>query len=105
LAPPPKGFLKFNIDGASKGNLGTAGRGRVLRDERGNILFIFYGHLGKATNNMAEFMAMEQCLEFPIQDNRHNVIVEAYSEVIINSVKRISWGMMLKKSSRNWRLI
>jgi len=29
--PPPKGFLKFNIDGASKGNPGTAGYGGILR--------------------------------------------------------------------------
>eukprot|EP00253_Pinus_taeda_P002721 PITA_02721 len=30
--PPPKSFLKYNIDGASKGNLGVAGFGGVLRD-------------------------------------------------------------------------
>ena len=102
---PLKGFLKFNIDGASKGNPGTAGHGGVLRDERGNILFIFYGHLGKATNNMAKVMAMEQCLEFMIQDNRHNVIIEADSELIINSTKRISWGTTPEKVSKNWSLI
>ena len=74
--PPPKGFLKFNIDGASKGNPSTVGHGGVLRDENGNILFIFYCHLGRATNNMAELMAMEKCLDFLEQDNRQNVIVE-----------------------------
>jgi len=26
-------------------------------------MFIFHCHLGKATNNMAELMALEQCLE------------------------------------------
>eukprot|EP00253_Pinus_taeda_P008734 PITA_08734 len=57
--PPPKGFLKFNIDGASKGNPGFAAYGGVLRDEHGEVLFIFYCHLGKAMNNMAELMAME----------------------------------------------
>jgi len=53
----------------SKGNPGTAGHGGVLRDEKGNILFIFHGHLGKATNDMAEILAMEYCLEFLLQDN------------------------------------
>lgn len=62
--PPLKGFLKFNIDGASKGNPGTTGYGGVLRDENGSVIFIFHCHLGKATNNMAELMAMEQCLDF-----------------------------------------
>lgn len=62
--PPPKGFLKYNIDGTSKGSLGTASFGGVLRDEEGSIIFIFHCHLGRATNNMAELMAMEQCLDF-----------------------------------------
>jgi len=31
--PPPKGYMNFNIDGASKGNLGTTGFGGVLRDD------------------------------------------------------------------------
>lgn len=56
--PPPKGFLKFNTDGASKGNRSIAGCGGVLRDEKGSFLCIFHIHLGKATNNMGELMAM-----------------------------------------------
>jgi len=87
---PPKGFLKYNIDGALKGNQGTAGYGGALRDENGSILFIFHCHLGRATNNMAELMALEQCLDFLEQDNCQNVIVEADSELIISSIKRIS---------------
>lgn len=103
--PPPKGFLKFNIDGASKGNLSKAGHGGVLRDDRGDIIFIFYGNLGKTTNNMAELMAMEQILEFLVEENRQNTIIEVDSEIVINSVRRISWGTRPKKSSSNWRLI
>lgn len=96
--------MKFNTDGASKGNPGTVGHGRVLRDEKGHILFIFHGHLGKATNNMSEILVMEHCLEFLLHDNQHNVIVEADFELIINSAKKISWGMALEKVSKNWRL-
>eukprot|EP00253_Pinus_taeda_P005372 PITA_05372 len=61
--PPPLGYLKYNIDGASKGNLGSAIFGGVLRDDTGNLLSFFHGHLGRATNNMAEAMAMEKCLD------------------------------------------
>eukprot|EP00253_Pinus_taeda_P024910 PITA_24910 len=103
--PPPKGFLKFNVDGASKGNPDTAGHGGVLRDDKENILFIFHGHLGKATNNMAEILAMEHCLEFLLQHNQHNVIVEANSDLIINSAKKIIRGTAPEKVSKNWRLI
>eukprot|EP00253_Pinus_taeda_P006221 PITA_06221 len=102
--PPLKGFLKFNIDGASEGNPGLAGHGGVLRDDKGDILFIFHDHLGKATNNMADSMAMEQCLEILVQENCQNMIIEADSELVINTVKRISWGTNPKKDSKNWRL-
>lgn len=103
--PPPQGFLQYNIDEASKGNLGTVGLGGALRDEEGSIIFIFHCHLRRATNNMAELMAMEQCLDFLKQDNCLNVIIEADFELIINSIKRISCGMVLKKVSKHSRLI
>jgi len=103
--PPSKGFLKYNIDGASKDNLGTMGFGGVLRDEDGSILFLFHCHLRKSTNNMAELMALEQCLEFIKLDNCLNVIIEANSELVINSVKRISCRTGLEKVSKHWRLI
>ena len=57
--PPPHGFLKINIDGASKRNPGMAGFGGVIRDEQGCIKDIFHSHLGTATNNMVELMALE----------------------------------------------
>lgn len=99
--PPMTGFLKLNIDGASKGNPGTADFGGVLRDEEGNIISIFHGHLGRATNNMAELMALEQGLEFLKQDNRLNIIIEVDSELTINSVKRISCGAEPEKVSKH----
>lgn len=103
--PPPQGFLKCNIDGASKGNLGITGYGGVLRDENGCILFIFHCHLGRAKNNMVELMALEQCLEILKQDNLQNIIIEADSELIINSIKRICYGTEPEKVSRHWRLL
>lgn len=60
---PSEGFLKYNIDGASKDNSGMVGFGGVLRNEHGSIISLFHCHLGKATNNIAELMALEQCLE------------------------------------------
>ena len=54
---------------------------------------------------MAELMALEKCLEFLKQDHLQNVIVEANSELIINSVKRISCGTETEKFSKQWRLL
>ena len=97
--------MKFNIDGASKGNPGVAGYGRVIRDEQGYIKIIFHSHLGKATNNMAEFMALEQSLEILIDSNLHNAIIEVDSELIINSVKNICNGTTPENFSKCWRLL
>ena len=101
---PPHGFLKINIDGASKGNPGMAGFGGVIRDEKGHIKDIFHSHLGTATNNMAELMALEQCLEILVDSNSHNVIIEADSELIIRAAKRICNGTAPDKVSKHWRL-
>lgn len=35
LCPPPFGILKFNVDGAARGNPGLAGIGGALRNCRG----------------------------------------------------------------------
>ena len=102
--PPPHGFLKVNIDGASKGNPGLAGFGGVTRDEQGRIKEIFYSHLGKATNNMAELMALEQCLEILVDLNSQNVIIEADSELIIKAAKKMCNGTTSEKVSKHWRL-
>ena len=103
--PPPKGFLKCNTDGASKSNLGTTGYGGVLRDEEGKIMFIFHCHLGKATKNMAELMALEQCLELLKLNHSSNFLIKVDSEISINAVRKISFGTAPKKVSQQWRLI
>lgn len=56
--PPPHGFWKINIDGASKGNPGMAGFGGVIRNEQGCIKDIFHGHLGTTTNKISKLMAL-----------------------------------------------
>ena len=63
-----------------------------MRDEEGNIQAIFYNYLGKATNNMVELIAMELLLEILLRHNIQNVIIEADSELVINSVKEINTG-------------
>lgn len=81
-----------------------AGFGGVIRDEQGHIKDIFHSHLGTATNNMAELMALEQCLEILIKSNLHNAIIESDSELVINVAKKICNGTTLGKVSKHWRL-
>ena len=103
--PTPHDFMKFNIDGASKGNPGMAGYGGVIRDEKGCIKVIFHSQLGNSTNNMAELMALEECLEILIELNLHNTIIEADFDLIINSVKKIFKGTTPERVSKHWWLL
>jgi len=38
---------------------------------------------------MAELIALEKCLEFLVDSNLHNIIIEADSELIIKVVKKM----------------
>ena len=81
------------------------GFGRVIRDEQGRIKDIFHSHLGTATNNMAELMALEQCLEILMESNLHNAIIGADSKLVINAAKKICNGMTPGKVLKHWRLL
>jgi len=103
--PPSHGFLKFNIDRASKGNPGEAGYRGVLRDNEGNKLIIFHISLRDETNNILDLMVMESCLEVLFKHNIHNVIIEVDLELVINSVKRINVGATPEKILEHWQLL
>lgn len=50
-------------DGASRGNPGPAGIGVVLCDSEGNTIAEISEHIGRATNNVAEYKALIRGLE------------------------------------------
>jgi len=54
---------------------------------------------------MAELMAMESCLEILLKYNIQNVIIEADSKLVINSVKRINVGTAPEKILEHWWLL
>lgn len=103
--PPPQGFFKVNIDGASKGNPGVVGFWGAIKDHQGQTKYIFHGHLGKGTNNMVELLALEKCLEIMVEANLQNVIIEADSELIIRAAKKIHNGTLPNKVSKHWKLL
>ena len=45
-SPPPIGWLKFNVDGATRGKPGPTGIGGVLRNCNGDVLFMFSKYVG-----------------------------------------------------------
>lgn len=56
-------IVRAFIDGASRGNPGESGVGILLRDDGGNVLFSSGGYIGRATNNIAEYVALIECLK------------------------------------------
>eukprot|EP00253_Pinus_taeda_P036043 PITA_36043 len=89
---PPTGFLKLNFDGASRGNPGPAGIGGVIRNHKGEILYIYSPALGEAAKNEMEFAAMEKGLRILHTNQIANAIIEGDSEVAITVARRIYNG-------------
>lgn len=61
--PPDKDILKLNYDGVAKGNPGVASFGEVFKNSKGEIIWLYAGSLGKATNNAVELHALEHGLD------------------------------------------
>lgn len=62
-AERPTGELTVYVDGASRGNPGSAGAGIVIVDEHGRVVREIATYLGRKTNNQAEYAALILALE------------------------------------------
>ena len=62
MASPSPGVFKFNVDGAVRGKLGMAEIGGVLRNSRGEVLFMFSKHVGVCDSIEAEVLAILEAL-------------------------------------------
>lgn len=73
--------FKLNFYGASKGNLGLAGFGGILRNSDGNILQIYYGSIGINSNNSEELEGLWQGLLIAEEVNLSPLEVEGDSQI------------------------
>jgi ribonuclease HI len=73
-------------DGAARGNPGPASIGVVIKDESDNKVAEISNHIGTATNNQAEYLAIIAGLEKVISLGYKNVIVKADSELVIMQI-------------------
>jgi ribonuclease HI len=78
---PPKDFVKLNFDGSSKGNPSPFRMGGVLRDDKGNILRVFFGLLGQYTNNGVEISSLERGLQISKTQGYDKLMVEGDSKI------------------------
>ena len=53
-SPPMPRAYKMIFDGAAKGNPGLAGFGGIFRNHEGTVAHIYFGAMGRDSNNAAE---------------------------------------------------
>lgn len=77
--PPPLGTLKFNVDSAARGKLGPTGMGGVLRNCKGEVLFLFSKHVGVKDSNEAGTLTILEALHSYSSNFLGELLVESDS--------------------------
>ena len=82
--------LLIHTDGAARGNPGPAGAGAVLRDAAtGTVLAEIAEPLGRATNNVAEWTAVQLALEEAIHLGATHVDLRMDSELVARQISGV----------------
>ncbi len=74
------------IDGGARGNPGPAAYGWVLKDTRGAVVSQEGKFLGKATNNVAEYEALQAGLTYAVNKQVQELTVYSDSELLVRQL-------------------
>ena len=88
--------LKIFFDGGSRGNPGPSAIGAVIYDESGSRIGELSEYIGKYTNNVAEYMALEKVLEYIEKLEAPKLILLTDSTLVHNQIKKL-WKIKDKK--------
>ena len=80
--------LKIYFDGGSRGNPGPSAVGAVVLDDRGNRLEEMSAYIGKYTNNMAEYLALDKILDIAEKYKSKKIILFTDSKLLCNQIKK-----------------
>jgi ribonuclease HI len=80
------GALRIHVDGASRGNPGDAGFGVHVSDADGETVAEMYGHLGKATNNVAEYEGLLHALRWAAGRGVDSIEIFSDSELLVRQM-------------------
>ncbi|XVF82029.1 hypothetical protein PTKIN_Ptkin16aG0010100 [Pterospermum kingtungense] len=86
-SPPANEVLKFNVDGATQGQPGFAGRGGVLRDRAGRCKILFSKSIGVADSNFAELSVVKEAFKLFSSSKwgkNHNLEIESDSRIVVH---------------------
>ncbi len=87
MAEPPDNAVVAYIDGASRGNPGPAAVGVVIEDADGNPKVRVSSHIGRATNNQAEYRALIMALEYAARLKAVHLTVRTDSQLVAQHIK------------------
>ncbi|WMV33800.1 hypothetical protein MTR67_027185 [Solanum verrucosum] len=76
---PPEGWLKYNTDGASRGNPGLSSYAFCLRNDRGDIKYAEGGSMENTTNTVAEAKAILEACKHCKQSQYNQIIIQTDS--------------------------
>ena len=82
-------YLKVYFDGGSRGNPGPSAVGAVVFDDKDNRLEEMSAYIGKYTNNMAEYMALDKVLDLAEKFNSKKIVLFTDSELLSKQIKKI----------------
>ncbi|NOX37362.1 MAG: ribonuclease HI family protein [Calditrichaeota bacterium] len=80
-------LVRLFTDGAARGNPGPAGAGIVIQDEKGRTIDEVSCFLGEATNNQAEYQALQLGLERVLLFHPHKLEIALDSELIVKQIR------------------
>lgn len=85
--------LKIYFDGGSRGNPGPSAVGAVVYDKNDNLVDQMSLFIGIYTNNLAEYLALENVLElikkYRVKYNVQRIILFTDSKLLYSQLKRI----------------
>jgi len=81
------GKIKIFIDGACRGNPGDAAAGIIVCDAKGKVIHQVGYYLGRATNNVAEYMGLIKALEKARELGFKDIEVFSDSQLITRQIR------------------
>jgi len=94
--PPHTNWLKWNIDGASNGNLKNSACGGILRDHNANFILCFAEPLCICSSYQVELCAFMRAVGISHQHQWHNVWIETDSSLVVQASKssnQVPWRL------------
>jgi ribonuclease HI len=86
-AKPAAAAYRANIDGGSRGNPGPAAYGVLVRDARGEVLAKLKKHIGRSTNNVAEYYGLIAAMDYAQSHGVRAIRIESDSELLVKQMR------------------